>query len=76
MVGKVALVTGAASGIGKATAQRLAAEGARVVLADLNERRRHGSRTRSVRRVGSQRAVKPGPEVWLTYTHQGLELVA
>lgn len=34
---KVALVTGAASGIGLATAEKLTAEGARVVLADLNE---------------------------------------
>ncbi|SRR6056297_1018436 len=35
--GKVAIVTGAASGMGKADAILLAAEGARVVLADLNE---------------------------------------
>jgi NAD(P)-dependent dehydrogenase (short-subunit alcohol dehydrogenase family) len=34
--GKVALVTGAAGGIGLATAQRLGAEGARVVLADID----------------------------------------
>ncbi len=34
--GKVALVTGAASGLGKADAERLVAEGARVVLSDLN----------------------------------------
>ncbi|WP_372809820.1 SDR family NAD(P)-dependent oxidoreductase, partial [Litorivivens sp.] len=35
---KVCIVTGAASGMGKADAIRLAAEGAKVVLTDLNER--------------------------------------
>ena len=35
--GKVAVVTGAASGIGLATATRLAEEGMKVVLADIEE---------------------------------------
>lgn len=34
--GKVAFITGAASGIGRAAAQRLAADGARIAVADLN----------------------------------------
>ncbi len=34
--GKVAIVTGAASGMGKAIARRYAAEGAKVVVADMN----------------------------------------
>jgi NAD(P)-dependent dehydrogenase (short-subunit alcohol dehydrogenase family) len=34
---KVAIITGAASGIGRATALRFAQEGAKVVVADLNE---------------------------------------
>jgi NAD(P)-dependent dehydrogenase (short-subunit alcohol dehydrogenase family) len=36
---KVAIITGAASGIGLATAKQLGSEGARVVLADLNQQK-------------------------------------
>ena len=35
--GKVALITGAASGLGKADAIMLAREGAKIVLTDINE---------------------------------------
>ncbi len=35
--GKVAIVTGSASGIGRATARKMAAEGATVLLTDINE---------------------------------------
>ena len=37
LAGRTAIVTGAASGIGKATAQRLASEGANVVITDIND---------------------------------------
>jgi 2-keto-3-deoxy-L-fuconate dehydrogenase len=37
LTGKVALITGGASGIGAATARRLAGAGANVIIADLNE---------------------------------------
>jgi NAD(P)-dependent dehydrogenase (short-subunit alcohol dehydrogenase family) len=36
LAGKVCIVTGAGSGIGRATAQRMAREGARVVVADID----------------------------------------
>lgn len=37
LAGKVAIITGAASGLGRADAEALVAEGARVVLSDVNE---------------------------------------
>lgn len=37
LTGKVAVITGAASGIGEATARRFAADGANVVVADVDE---------------------------------------
>jgi 3-oxoacyl-[acyl-carrier protein] reductase len=37
LAGKTAIITGAANGIGLAYAQRFAREGARIIIADLNE---------------------------------------
>ena len=37
LAGRVAVITGAGSGIGYATAKRLAAEGAKVVAVDTND---------------------------------------
>ncbi|MGW2342128.1 SDR family NAD(P)-dependent oxidoreductase [Streptomyces sp. NPDC001661] len=56
--GRTAVVTGAAAGIGAATARRLAAEGAAVVLADIDER--HGSEVaEEIRRGGGRAAFVP-----------------
>ena len=37
LAGKVALITGSGTGIGRATAKAMAAEGAKVVIAELNK---------------------------------------
>ena len=50
--GRTYIVTGAASGIGRATADRLLDEGARVMGADIGDRTRRISATDRRRRVG------------------------
>jgi NAD(P)-dependent dehydrogenase (short-subunit alcohol dehydrogenase family) len=56
MDGKAGLVTGAASGIGRACAVRFAAEGAAVIVADLSEARAGGEETASQIRAAGGRA--------------------
>jgi rhamnulose-1-phosphate aldolase/alcohol dehydrogenase len=50
--GRVALVTGSAGGIGKASAKRFAEEGAVVVLNDINEERLAGAKEEFVKKFG------------------------
>lgn len=59
--GKVALVTGAGSGIGRATALRLAREGARVVAADIA--RAAGDETARMVQEGGGEAIAVGADV-------------
>jgi rhamnulose-1-phosphate aldolase/alcohol dehydrogenase len=56
LAGKVAIVTGAASGIGRAIAQKYALEGAHVVIADLNEEGAAQVATDLVGQFGFERA--------------------
>ena len=44
LAGRVAIITGAASGIGRATAQRFASDGAAVVIADIDRAGGEGMR--------------------------------
>ena len=53
LAGRIALVTGAANGIGEATARRFAAEGAKVVLTDI-EKERLEEVTQSIRTTGTE----------------------
>ena len=61
--GHVALVTGAASGIGRAIAHRLAQDGAHIVIADLNAEGGQGVAAEVVKARGSGRATSTGMNV-------------
>ena len=60
LTGRVAVVTGGASGIGLASVRRLASEGARVVVADLERRRGQAHRGRGLRPVRAHGRDRPG----------------
>src|SRR5262249_6025257 len=60
LAGRVALVTGGASGIGRATARTLAARGAHVVVADLNAAGAEEGADERGRAWGSRRASAVG----------------
>jgi NAD(P)-dependent dehydrogenase (short-subunit alcohol dehydrogenase family) len=62
---RVAIVTGAASGIGLATAKRLGAEGARVVIADLNPQKAEAAAAQ-VQQAGA-------PAVWASACNVAVE---
>ena len=56
--GKVVLITGAASGLGKADAQRLAEEGAKLILTDIN--RAEGPRDSCLWAFGGESQIPTG----------------
>ena len=57
LAGRVAFITGGASGIGRATAHRLAAEGAHVVVADIQAAGAESVTSEIVKKHGAQRGL-------------------
>ena len=51
LAGRVAVITGGGSGIGLAAARRMHAEGARIVIGDIDGRRRRRGRRTTLRFV-------------------------
>jgi len=64
--GLVAIVTGGAGGLGRGIARRFVAEGARVVIADLNDARARSWQNHSARRRSSARSTWPTPTMSVT----------
>lgn len=64
---KVAVVTGAGSGIGRATAIRFAAEGASVIVAELNERSGKETEELITESGGKQRSFKQTSRVLMPF---------
>jgi rhamnulose-1-phosphate aldolase/alcohol dehydrogenase len=63
LAGRIAFITGGASGIGRATALRLAAEGAHVVIADLNASGAETVASEIVKKHGAKRGLAVGCDV-------------
>ena len=72
--GKVALATGAASGIGFASAKRFAAEGATVIGVDLNDSAAWEQVTakQTARRAYAQGATQIGERAWVRLGIDGM----
>jgi len=61
LLGKVAIITGGASGIGAGIVERFLAEGARVVIADIEQGRGQGLAARLGGDVIFRRPTSPSP---------------
>ncbi len=73
MQGKIAFVTGAGQGIGRAVAVRLAQEGAKVIVNDLHDDARSEQTLADIRTAGSDGCIVAGD---ISVTEVGRQLVA